>query len=90
MIRVQGHFVICNQVTSDGFAIVRPEQFCWSVPQLSGLVWFLLVQSILKLHVAFVHKSVELSFVSYFVEVEGFAWFKDRGVLGKISVIRIV
>jgi len=38
----------------------------------------------------FVHKSIKLSFVGDVVEVEGFAWTEDCGVVGKVPVAGII
>ena len=82
--------VVRDKIAGKGFAVVRSEELCRSMPELTGLVFSLLVQLVFEVSVAFTQFGVKGCFVGKRIEVEGRARGEYRDILGKVSVTGIV
>ena len=81
--------IICDQVSSESFAVERAKELGRRMPKLPSFIWVLGVQLIFKISVALPKQPMKLWFVSYIVEVERVTC-EDYGLLGKVSITRIV
>ena len=90
VVGVVGELVICDEVASDGFTVVRAEELGRGVPELAGLVGGFSVEDIFEGSVAVAEEGAEFGFVAYAIEVEGVAWAEDDDLFGEISIIGVV
>lgn len=90
MVGVQREFVIRDEVSRNRLAVVRLEQFCGCMPQLSRDIRVYFVESVFKLGVALAQEPVEGGPVFYIVEVEWLAGAEDSRVFGEVTVMWVV
>lgn len=90
MVGEKGHFVVRDEVSGDGFAVIWSKEFGRGVPELSQLVRFYCIQGIFKLDVTLVDKAVELRPVFDGGKVEGLTGVEDCGMLREVAVIGVV
>lgn len=90
MVGVVGELVVCDEVSSDGFAVVGAEKLRGGVPELAGVVWVFGVEGVFESGVTLTEQGVEMGFVGYGVEVEGLARGEDDDLFREVAIVWII
>src|SRR5437016_908073 len=90
MVRVEGEFVVGDEVARDGFSVVGTKQLCGRMPELADVVRFDGVKSIFKFSISLTEFLVEGRFVLHGREIEGFARREDNGLFREVAIMWVV